>query len=102
MIYGGIRGHVVCFDENSGQEMWRTKLTTGGLFNAAWKEDVAILSKENVIIAGCNGHVWGLDPNTGQIQWHNDLSGLGNGFVALSDSTHSTQYIHVEVRKDFN
>ncbi len=102
MIYGGLRGYVFCIDENSGNEMWRTKLSTGGLFNAAAKENVAILAKENMIIAGCNGHVWGLHPHTGQILWHNDLSGLGNGFVTLSDNTHSTQYIHIERTKDFS
>lgn len=102
MLYGGLRGHVFCLDENSGTEMWRTKLKTGGMFNAAWKEDVAVLAKDNVIIAGSNGHIWGLNPGTGEIMWHNDLSGLGNGFVTLSDTTHSTQYVHVEVRKDVN
>ncbi|HEX3135065.1 MAG TPA: PQQ-binding-like beta-propeller repeat protein [Planctomycetota bacterium] len=94
MIYGGTRGHVFAIDPATGAERWRTKLSTGFLFNVAYAGDVMVMATERIIIAGCNGHVWGLDPRSGEIRWHNGLGGLGNGAVTLSTEGMSIQYVH--------
>ncbi len=94
MIYGGTRGYVFAIDTHSGEEVWRTKLSTGFFFNAASAEDVMILSVGDVIIAGCNGHIWGLSAKDGAELWHNPLRGLGNGPVTLAANGVSVQYVH--------
>lgn len=102
MIYGGTNGHVFCFDEKNGDEMWRTKLSTGNFLNAASSGDVAVMVKGDILVAGCNGHIWGLDCQTGDVLWHNGLSGLGNSFVSMSDGVHSIQYIHTHTNSTTN
>ena len=93
MIYGGTNGYIVAVNESNGQEIWRTRLHTGGFMGKA-TGDVAVIVKDNVLIAGCSGHVWGIDVRSGEIIWHNGLTGLGNSFVSLADSSTSVQYIH--------
>jgi outer membrane protein assembly factor BamB len=94
MIYGGTRGYVFALDPHSGNEVWRTKLSTGFLFNAASAEDVMVLAVGEVIIAGCNGHIWGLAATTGEQLWHNPLRGLGKGAVTVAAAGVAVHYVH--------
>ncbi len=94
MIYCGTNGHVFCLNEQAGNEIWRTKLTTSNLFSPAASQDVTVLLAGEVLIAASNGHMWGLSPSTGVILWHNGLPRLGNRFVTLCTSHVSIQYIH--------
>jgi outer membrane protein assembly factor BamB len=94
MIYCGTSGHVTCIDERSGKEIWRIKLETAKLFNAAASGDVTVLLMDKVLVAACNGHIWGLSPNDGNILWHNGLPGLGNRFITMCAPHVAIQYVH--------
>ena len=94
MIYCGTNGHVFALDVKDGKEVWRTKLKTKFVFNAASSGDVTVILVNDVLIASCNGHIWGLKPETGQILWHNDLPSLGNRFITMCTSNVSIQYVH--------
>lgn len=94
MIYGGTRGHVFAIYPTTGEEKWRTKLQSGGLFNAASDEDVMVLIKDGVVIASSNGHMWGLHIEDGEILWHNGLKGLGHDVISLATDGIAIQYVH--------
>jgi outer membrane protein assembly factor BamB len=89
----GTRGFVVSVDVETGEEHWRTKLESGGLFNAAAYSDVTVIIRDRLIVAGCNGHLFGLDRHNGQILWHNTLRGLGNNHISLATDGVSIQYL---------
>ena len=95
MIYCGTNGHVVCISELDGKEVWRTKLDTSKLFNAAFSGDVTVLLVDEILIAACNGHLWGLKPSDGKVLWHNDLPRLGNRFITMCTPHVAIQYVHV-------
>ncbi len=99
MIYCGTNGHVACISERDGNEVWRTKLETAKLFNAAYSGDVTVLLVDEVLIAACNGHMWGLSPTNGKILWHNGLPCLRNRFVTMCSPHVAIQYVHVETQK---
>ena len=101
MIYGGTRGHVFAIDPTTGEERWRTKLSTG-FFNAAYAQDVMVLVRDGIVIAGCNGHMWGLDAKGGDLLWHNALSGLGNGAVTMATDGVAIQYVHKHTHSSSN
>jgi outer membrane protein assembly factor BamB len=94
MIYCGTNGHALAIDEKTGKEVWRTKLRTKFVFNAASSGNVTVILANEILMASCNGHIWGLEPKTGQILWHNDLPGLGNRFITMCTSNVSIQYVH--------
>ena len=96
MIFCGTNGHAFCIREQDGKEVWRTKLETAKLFNAASSGDVTVLLEGQVLLAACNGHIWGLSSSDGSILWHNDLPGLRNRFITMCTPNVSVQYVHVE------
>lgn len=97
MIYGGTRGHVFALHPTTGQEKWRTKLSTG-FFNSVAYEDVMVLVRDGIVIAASNGHVFGLSAETGEILWHNGLSGLGHEAISLATDGVALQYVHKHTR----
>lgn len=101
MIYGGTRGHVFAIDPATGEERWRTKLSTG-FFNAAYAQDVMVLVRDGIVIAGCNGHMWGLDAERGDILWHNGLNGLGHDAISMAAEGVAIQYVHKHTRSNSN
>lgn len=84
--YIGCNGHVSAIDPSSGDEVWRTSLSTGALssFTSTIGQDVCILEHEGKIYAGCYGHLFAIDADTGDIVWKNELTGLGYNDVTLA------------------
>ncbi len=98
MIYGATNYHVFGMDENTGQEIWRTKLTSSGFFGGSFRL-ISILVKNDVLIAGSDGNVWGINKNNGKILWHNSLEGLGYENISLTTENMAIQYIQEVVKK---
>jgi outer membrane protein assembly factor BamB len=96
-LYIGCNGHVSAIDPSSGNEVWRTPLSTG-VFSSASHQDVCILEHEGKVYAGCYGHLFSLDANTGDILWKNDLTGLGYNDVTLAFAGKSVQYVSTHSR----
>ena len=75
-IYITIKAHVVCIDQKTGEEKWRTKLKRYGI--------MPVVDTGEVIVAYSGGHLFGLDKETGEILWENGLPGLGHGTCLIS------------------
>jgi outer membrane protein assembly factor BamB len=71
----GINGHVIALSQETGEEIWRTKVK-GSSF-------LTLLQTGERIFAGASGELFCLHPKTGEILWHNKLKGLGHGLVAI-------------------
>ncbi len=82
-IYLGMNGHVVCLNQKSGEEVWRTKLKSSTLTN--------IVLEEEHIYAAAGGHLFCLKAKDGKLLWENTLSGLGYGacIIATTNQTAS-------------
>jgi outer membrane protein assembly factor BamB len=98
MIYGATNYYVFSIDENTGNEIWRTKLTAGFLAGGVFKL-ISILVKGDVVIAGSDGNMWGINKNTGEILWRNGLKGLGYENLSMATENVSIQYVQEEVKK---
>jgi len=75
-LFIGIKGHVVCLDKKTGNELWRTKIRSSAITNVIFDGDA--------LYAYCNGHLFSLDPNTGDQLWENQLNGLGYGYCIIA------------------
>ena len=81
-LFLGIKGHVVCLQRNSGQELWRTKLRTTQITTVAVQNDE--------VYATARGHLYSLEVASGAVKWENELTGLGHGVCVIglhSDAT---------------
>src|ERR1700753_3249346 len=97
-LYIGSNGFVSAIDPQTGAEVWRTTLRTGGVLNSVSHQDVSVMVRDKVISAGCYGHLFALSEG-GEILWHNSLKGLGHGPIALAFEGQSIQYLE-RVRHD--
>ena len=88
----GTNGYVSAIDQDTGAELWNTKLQ-GGAFNATTREDVSVIVCEGKVFAGSRGHLFCLDLADGRVLWHNSLKGLGYNDVSLSLEGVSIQYL---------
>ncbi len=75
-LYLGVGGHVVCFDQQSGKEHWRTYLKSGRLTN--------ILVEDGRVFAHVGGHLFCLDAESGEFLWQDGLVNLGYGYAILA------------------
>lgn len=91
-LFIGCNGHVSAIDVTSGDELWRTELSTG-LFSTTSREDVCVLEHEGRVYAGCHGHLFCLDGATGTMLWRNELPGLGHNDVTLAIAGKSVQVV---------
>lgn len=91
-LYIGSNGHVAAIDPNSGDELWRTRLSEG-IFAATKHQDVCVLEHEGRVFAGCHGHLFCLDAATGNVLWHNELTGFGHNDVTLAIAGKSIQFV---------
>jgi len=85
-LYLGCNGTVSALDPASGQEVWRTKLSTGGIgiFGGSTRyQDVNVIEDGGIVIAGVNGYVFGLDARNGAVLWQNELKGMGFNDVTM-------------------
>lgn len=90
-LYIGTNGWVAAIDPQTGQEVWRTELSSGSLFSSA--ADVCVLEHEGRVFVGSNGYVFALDGKTGDILWENGLEGMGHNDVTLSIAGKSIQFV---------
>ncbi|WP_193213318.1 PQQ-binding-like beta-propeller repeat protein [Luteolibacter marinus] len=83
-IYLGIHKHVVCIDQRSGEEIWRTELKRSHL--------VTVVLCDDMVIAHAGGHLFGLRASDGHLLWKNELAGLGYGYcIIASDAATSAE-----------
>jgi len=75
-LFLGIKGHIVCLNKQTGEELWRKKLRSSTLTNIVFDGDS--------LHAYCRGHMFGLNPDTGDILWENELHGLGYGYCMIA------------------
>lgn len=70
-LYIGCNRHVSAIDPSSGDEVWRTSLSTGG-FSSTSHQDVCILEHEGKVYADCYGRLFAIDAGAGNILWKNN------------------------------
>ncbi len=99
MIYGGTNGYVFAISPTTGEEKWRTKLSTG-FFNAVSGQDVMVILRDGIVIAASYGHIFGLDAETGAVLWHNGLTGLGHDAISMATDGVAIQYVHKHTRSN--
>ncbi len=75
-LFLGIKGHVLCVDQDTGREEWRTKLRSSTITN--------VVCVGELLHAYSRGHLFALDPKTGDVLWENSLNGLGYGFCIIA------------------
>lgn len=87
-IFVGTYGYVLCIDQSSGKELWRTSLTGVGYGS------VTIYYEDNKVYCGSNGFIFILCALTGKILAENELVGYGYGTVTFTSkkSEPSSQY----------
>ncbi|HEX7654100.1 MAG TPA: PQQ-binding-like beta-propeller repeat protein [Verrucomicrobiae bacterium] len=78
IVYVGIKGSVLAFDQKTGARYWETALKG--------YDFVSLLVEGGFIFAGTHGHLYCLDKTTGQILWHDGLRGKGYELMSLATS----------------
>ncbi len=96
-LYLGIKGHVVCIDQTTGTEQWKTKLKGMSITN--------VFCDSNNIFAYASGHLFCLEPSFGKILWKNPLTGYGYGtciFGTNNSNAHQQSVVlaHDEIQKN--
>ncbi|MDA8018086.1 MAG: PQQ-binding-like beta-propeller repeat protein [Thermoanaerobaculia bacterium] len=91
LLHIGTNGHVLAVSTDTGDELWRTKLASGRLFNSVANQDVCVLEHEGKVFAGCRGFLFCLDGASGEILWRSDLKRMGHRDVSLSVAGKSVQ-----------
>ncbi|WP_100642923.1 PQQ-binding-like beta-propeller repeat protein [Alteromonas facilis] len=76
-IFLGIKGHVVCLDKMTGNELWRTKLKID------WGKPTIVMFSEDLFVY-LGGTLYCLSTETGETRWENGLKGLGSGSCTIS------------------
>ena len=78
-LYVGTNRFVAAIEPRTGEELWRTKLSGGGLGSP-----VTILIKDKHLYVGHYGRVHCLDRRDGSVRWSNGLSKMGFHAVLLA------------------
>lgn len=78
VLYIGTNRIVAALDQQTGEELWRTRLSRGS------GHPVTIVIKDQKLYVGCYGHVYALDKRTGDILWENTLPKMGYYTVLLA------------------
>ncbi len=71
-LFIGIKGHVICFDKETGKSIWTIKLKSSSSVTNVHLEG-------DYLFAATKGHLYCLNPDDGSEKWTNALSGFGNG-----------------------
>lgn len=83
-LFIGIKGHAVCLDKETGNEIWPTKLRC--------MVSVTNIYYDNKYVCSCaNGHLFCLGAKTGRIKWKNPLAGLGHNHCIIAYEIPSQQ-----------
>jgi len=82
LVYVGIKGSVVAFDQESGARIWETGLK-GGAF-------VTLLVDGSRIFATAQGEIFCLSAADGKILWHDPLKGYGLGLTSIATQNGSS------------
>ena len=76
-LFLGIKGHVVCLDKNTGEEIWRSKLRTD------WGKPTIVIFSDDLYVY-LSGKLFCLCPTSGNVKWINNLKGLGSGSCIIA------------------
>ncbi len=85
-LFIGIKGHAVCVDKETGNEIWRTKLRSMASVTNIYYDN------KNVY-AYASGHLFCLDASMGRIKWKNPLPGLGHSHCIIASEIPSQQAV---------
>lgn len=90
-LFIGIKGHVVCLDRKTGNELWRQKLRSSSITN--------VVLDQGMLYAFARGHLYALKPQDGAVVWENKLPGLGYGpcIIASQDAQAAATVVSQEV-----
>ncbi len=72
----GVKGTVIAFRRDTGNQMWSTHLKSGGF--------VTVTADTLLVYAHTGGELFCLDLQTGSRIWHNGLPGLGYDVASLA------------------
>lgn len=93
-LFLGIKGHAVCIDKLSGDQIWSVKLkyTT---------EVTNILVDDDLVFVYSDGHLFCLEIHDGTVKWENKLKGMGYGpcILATENNSSSSAKTHVAVQQ---
>jgi outer membrane protein assembly factor BamB len=92
-LYIGSNGHVAAIQPETGEELWRAKLSAGGAFGSPGRQDVCVLQHRGLVFTGCYGHLFCLHAETGEILWSNSMKGLGHNDVTLAIGDKAVQFV---------
>lgn len=76
-LFLGIKGHVVCLNKETGQELWRKKLKID------WGKPTIVVFSEDLFVY-VTGTLFCLSSKTGEIKWQNSLKKLGSGHCVIA------------------
>jgi len=82
-LFIGIKGHVVCLDKQTGDEIWKCKLKGMSITN--------VIRDEKMVYAYAGGHLFCLDKDFGKILWNNPLTGYGYGACIFAGDVSAQQ-----------
>ena len=82
-IFLGIKGHVVCLNKQTGNEVWRRKIKTD------WGKPTIVVFSEQLYVY-VQGVLFCLNATDGKILWQNKLKGLGTGSCVIAVEGSST------------
>ncbi len=94
-LYLGIKGHVVCIDQSTGNELWNTKLKGMSITN--------VFCDNKNIFAYAGGHLFCLDADFGKVLWKNKLTGYGYGsciFGTNNSTAHQQSVVVTQENQD--
>jgi len=79
LVLVATKNHVVALHKDTGEMLWKTKLTGG------WGgEFVTLLADDQLVFAHARGVVHCLELATGRLLWVNELKGLGYSLATLA------------------
>jgi len=81
-LFLGIKGHVVCLDKNTGEEIWRLKLRVD------WGKPTIVIFSDDLYVY-LSGKFLCLCPESGSVKWVNNLKGLGSGSCIIAVESNS-------------
>ena len=82
LVYAGIKGSVIAFDQKSGTRIWEAGL--------AGRAFVTLLVDGDRIFAATQGEIFCLRAADGEVLWHDPLRGYGLGLMSVATQNGSS------------
>ena len=75
-LYLGIKGHIVCLNQETGDKLWDTKIKNSSITN--------VYFENGFVFAYSGGRLYCLQSIDGKVKWENKLKGLGYGTCIIA------------------